>query len=168
VFPFTYNGQTYFDCTPVDNNDVPWCATTSNFVVDGQWGNCRQVSVQGSQGSVTPPPGGDYTAIAKCGVCPLWKQLFDKLSSNPARNITDAELALVCNELAANNYMNPCADLVKVNKDCHGWASECKPLPIEFSCKYPPPDLTTPTHEAPTTQTHEISTGVFRRGFGRL
>lgn len=36
--PFVYQGVTYFDCTPVDNNGVDWCATTTLWV--GYWGNC--------------------------------------------------------------------------------------------------------------------------------
>ena len=44
VFPFIYAGNAYFDCITVDNDNVPWCATTPNFDVDGQWGNCRSTA----------------------------------------------------------------------------------------------------------------------------
>ena len=39
VFPFTYRGIQYLDCTDLDH-DQKWCAVTSDYDVDGQWGNC--------------------------------------------------------------------------------------------------------------------------------
>ena len=33
-FPFTYRGVEYTECTPVANNGIPWCYTSSGF------GNC--------------------------------------------------------------------------------------------------------------------------------
>ncbi|KAK2178559.1 hypothetical protein NP493_535g00017 [Ridgeia piscesae] len=39
VFPFTYQNVVYNDCTTVDYN-ASWCATTSNFVNDGEWSVC--------------------------------------------------------------------------------------------------------------------------------
>lgn len=40
VFPYIYNGVSYTSCTTLNNNDVLWCATTYNFDIHGQWGNC--------------------------------------------------------------------------------------------------------------------------------
>ena len=40
VFPFTYSGTTYYKCTTADNSGVAWCATTSDYPNDGEWGNC--------------------------------------------------------------------------------------------------------------------------------
>merc|ERR1719457_63946 len=34
AFPFQYNGQTYNQCTDVNNNGQPWCATTKNYAND--------------------------------------------------------------------------------------------------------------------------------------
>ena len=39
VFPFIYHGVQYFECTE-DQNKKPWCATTSNYDIDGMWGHC--------------------------------------------------------------------------------------------------------------------------------
>ena len=35
IFPFSYRGVEYTECTPVANNGVPWCYTTG-----GGYGNC--------------------------------------------------------------------------------------------------------------------------------
>ncbi|XP_051549645.1 uncharacterized protein LOC127438245 isoform X9 [Myxocyprinus asiaticus] len=40
VFPFSYDKQMYFECTTINNNNIPWCATTSDFAKDNKWGNC--------------------------------------------------------------------------------------------------------------------------------
>ncbi|CAB4059028.1 LGMN [Lepeophtheirus salmonis] len=44
VFPFVYGEVSYKACTSVDNNDVPWCATSTNpsnhqYI---SYGNCKQ------------------------------------------------------------------------------------------------------------------------------
>ena len=39
VFPFTYKGKKYFNCTTKSHNRE-WCATTKNYDKDGAWGNC--------------------------------------------------------------------------------------------------------------------------------
>jgi len=39
VFPFTFNGIQYNKCI-TEYNTIPWCATTSNYDWDLQWGNC--------------------------------------------------------------------------------------------------------------------------------
>ena len=42
VFPFIYNGITYFGCT-LEGNDQPWCSTevdSDGNHVDGKWVNC--------------------------------------------------------------------------------------------------------------------------------
>merc|ERR1712126_559706 len=43
-FPFTYNGETYDECTKVDNWGVPWCSTDPNGdgdCTDCTWANCE-------------------------------------------------------------------------------------------------------------------------------
>ena len=48
VFPFNYNGTTFFDCTSVDH-DQAWCSTEvdeEGNLVGGQWGNCKWEVVQ--------------------------------------------------------------------------------------------------------------------------
>ncbi|KAK6466647.1 hypothetical protein HHUSO_G35914 [Huso huso] len=40
VFPFSYDKQMYFECTTINNNRIPWCATTSDYPQDNKWGNC--------------------------------------------------------------------------------------------------------------------------------
>ena len=41
VFPFTDSGTTYYKCTTAGRNDgVAWCATTSDYPNDQEWGNC--------------------------------------------------------------------------------------------------------------------------------
>ncbi len=48
IFPFTYEGVTYNNCTIVnDPDDKPWCSTNldedGNHVVSGRyWGHCDQ------------------------------------------------------------------------------------------------------------------------------
>jgi len=44
VFPFTYNGHNYKECTKEDNNNVFWCATSTDRngnYQKGEWGNCN-------------------------------------------------------------------------------------------------------------------------------
>jgi hypothetical protein len=130
-----------------------------------QEGACPEVSTP----PPTPPPPAppDVTTIVNAGVCPLWKQLFDRYYSRDSTP-TDAEVAPACNELAENDYDNACANLVKVNKDCHQWPSACTrmnpALPSRFSCKYPTPPgpAEESAGEDPKPPTHEVSTGVFR------
>ncbi|XP_058872989.1 receptor-type tyrosine-protein phosphatase eta-like isoform X2 [Acipenser ruthenus] len=40
VFPFYYEGYRYIGCTTVNNNNIPWCATTTDYPKDMKWGNC--------------------------------------------------------------------------------------------------------------------------------
>ena len=40
VFPFIYNGNLYYECISLGENEGPWCATTSNYDEDGEWGKC--------------------------------------------------------------------------------------------------------------------------------
>lgn len=40
MFPFKYEGRLYYQCTTVDHGLKEWCATTSDYDVDGLWGNC--------------------------------------------------------------------------------------------------------------------------------
>ncbi len=40
VFPFYYRGEMYQRCTTIRNDNIFWCATTTFYDVDKQWGNC--------------------------------------------------------------------------------------------------------------------------------
>ena len=40
VFPFLYQGKSYFECITENNGDTLWCATSSNYDRDFRWGNC--------------------------------------------------------------------------------------------------------------------------------
>ena len=42
VFPFTYHGQVFHQCSTMDNNNIPWCATMVDYQGDvhGDWDNC--------------------------------------------------------------------------------------------------------------------------------
>ena len=44
IFPFTYAGQEYSECTARDSDTgLPWCATkvdTEGWVLDHAWGDC--------------------------------------------------------------------------------------------------------------------------------
>ena len=43
VFPFTWKGKVYRDCTTSHNHGVLWCATDIDFhgnYVEDKWGNC--------------------------------------------------------------------------------------------------------------------------------
>ena len=41
VFPFTYQGQQYWECiVRLAVSDNPWCATTENYDEEEQWANC--------------------------------------------------------------------------------------------------------------------------------
>jgi len=39
VFPFTYQGQAYYECILL-NAQALWCATTPNYDTDVLWGYC--------------------------------------------------------------------------------------------------------------------------------
>ena len=52
--PFTYNGITYWNCTDLNNNDIPWCSLQRNHVAGVPWGNCRNVRCTGI--GLTPTP----------------------------------------------------------------------------------------------------------------
>ena len=41
VFPFIYRSKKYQSCTTVDNGNIPWCATTSNYDTDEMRGQCK-------------------------------------------------------------------------------------------------------------------------------
>lgn len=42
VFPFTFQGNSYSQCTTVGRDDyMLWCSTTADYDVDGKWGFCE-------------------------------------------------------------------------------------------------------------------------------
>ena len=51
-FPFIYRGESYADCTPVDNDGVGWCSVRVDQAGNhqsGYWGNCGPVEQELSQ-----------------------------------------------------------------------------------------------------------------------
>ena len=40
VFPFTYNGRTYNQCTNVDSSAI-WCSVSSTYISGGPWRTCE-------------------------------------------------------------------------------------------------------------------------------
>jgi len=45
VFPFSYKGSLYTECTTVDNNGTEWCSTKTDHAgehTQGNWGNCGE------------------------------------------------------------------------------------------------------------------------------
>merc|ERR1711962_416496 len=43
IFPFTFNGNTYYSCTEVESSGEPWCAynvDNNGVAITGQWANC--------------------------------------------------------------------------------------------------------------------------------
>ena len=40
VFPFTFNGASFTECTDLENRGVKWCSTTPNYDANRQWGRC--------------------------------------------------------------------------------------------------------------------------------
>ena len=65
VFPFTYNGNQYTECTTVDNGQ-PWCSTDAVF--KGSWGNCKNcdaedLAVTGAFGKRFFDGDGDFVMI---------------------------------------------------------------------------------------------------------
>ena len=44
IFPFSYKGITYTECTTFENNGIHWCSTgvdTIGNYIEGKWGNCN-------------------------------------------------------------------------------------------------------------------------------
>ena len=39
-FPFVYKDALYYQCITRDHKGKFWCATTYNYDIDDQWGNC--------------------------------------------------------------------------------------------------------------------------------
>ena len=39
VFPFTYDGVEYDECTIIGHNQL-WCSISGDYEADGKWGNC--------------------------------------------------------------------------------------------------------------------------------
>ena len=45
-FPFIHNGEAQFMCITDDGDDYAWCATSKDYGVDQQKGNCKSPSEQ--------------------------------------------------------------------------------------------------------------------------
>ena len=40
VFPFIFQGNTFYGCITQKARYLPWCGTTANYDADRKWGNC--------------------------------------------------------------------------------------------------------------------------------
>ena len=40
IFPFTFNDTEQTSCISGDGREKPWCAVTTNYTLDGEWGYC--------------------------------------------------------------------------------------------------------------------------------
>ena len=52
IFPFSYKGIEYTECTTIDNDRKHWCATkvdTNGSYIDGKWGNCNSICPKSTQ-----------------------------------------------------------------------------------------------------------------------
>jgi len=59
IFPFSYKGLEYSQCTTVDNHGVPWCSTGLDHRghhIKGQWGNCQTSCPKGCSTVSGPQP----------------------------------------------------------------------------------------------------------------
>jgi len=60
VFPFSYKGSEYSECTTVDNRGVAWCSTSNDHRgvhQEGQWGDCTDSCPRGCSTVSGPDPG---------------------------------------------------------------------------------------------------------------
>merc|ERR550534_1743085 len=118
VFPFIYLGKTYEGCTTVDYNNKLWCATTSNYDQDKEWGNCENACTDENRFC----PGWAY--VGECRKNPDYMLLYCKKSC----------------KTCAGGRPSACTDQ---NQHCPGWASrgECEKNPnymlvnCQKSCK---------------------------------
>jgi len=53
VFPYTYYGKQYESCMTYKSGGITWCATTSNYDADKQWGNCKAIGTVATYGGNT-------------------------------------------------------------------------------------------------------------------
>ncbi|XP_039605446.1 epididymal sperm-binding protein 1-like isoform X2 [Polypterus senegalus] len=55
VFPFIHQGKSYSYCiTYNEDRRLPWCATTSNYDKDKQWGYCPKSGIKAVDGNAGP------------------------------------------------------------------------------------------------------------------
>lgn len=73
VFPFTYNGETYTECTSVDNDGM-WCATASVYS-DDQWVDCTQQGKVCRDGEFQCTD--DHSCISRDNVCNFHSDCLD-------------------------------------------------------------------------------------------
>lgn len=45
AFPFTYQGETYYECTTKDFNGKQWCSLNEDFEKHRRWGHCGKAEV---------------------------------------------------------------------------------------------------------------------------
>ena len=45
AFPFTYEGETYYECTTKDFNGKQWCSLNEDFEKHRRWGHCGKTEV---------------------------------------------------------------------------------------------------------------------------
>ena len=51
VFPFTYNGVMFYDCTKWGGSKA-WCSLTGNYDKDKKWGYCNSVDTTECSGEI--------------------------------------------------------------------------------------------------------------------
>uniref|UniRef100_W5MSV8 Fibronectin type-II domain-containing protein n=1 Tax=Lepisosteus oculatus TaxID=7918 RepID=W5MSV8_LEPOC len=56
IFPFKYEDKMYFQCIIKNNNNIPWCATTSDYAKDQKWGNCAIIGSPTTGGNSNGAP----------------------------------------------------------------------------------------------------------------
>jgi hypothetical protein len=112
VFPFTYGGKTYNDCTTDgDNGDIPWCSLTSDY--QGILTYCydfRKTILQ-CLPTFKMPNGKTYTGCDYLSLTQLYKQCRTNNSDVTYRYCTDAlsstaPIALKRNPNCDRSYAN--------------------------------------------------------------
>ena len=58
VIPFSYLGQVFYNCTTLNNGNVPWCPFQVFYFSSSEWGNCTSVNcTQPPLTTPAPSPG---------------------------------------------------------------------------------------------------------------
>jgi hypothetical protein len=83
VFPFTYQGKEYKQCTS-DDHDQPWCATQpGDYASHGKWGNCNCASEGSFQSKNYPSRGIALRSTAVHLEVGFWRLVSPGLSGVP-------------------------------------------------------------------------------------